>query len=147
MKSFGLITSLFAACVMAGVTVAVTAQVAAPAAGGAPQTPGGGGGGRGPSAGSVLWNDKCAGCHAAGGRAPNLFDETWLSKTDDARMMATIRGGVAGTEMPAFGSGLTDLQTFQLVAHIRTATATARSWRRSGNPAAADGSSTTAPWR
>lgn len=124
MKSFGLIVGLVAASTFAAVTTAGT-QVATPPAGGAPQGQGGGGGNRGPSPGSLLWNDKCAGCHA-GGRAPNLFDEKWLGSTDDARIMAAIRGGRQGTEMPAFGSELSELQIFQLVAHIRTATATAR---------------------
>lgn len=128
MKSFGLIAILVAACAGAAVTAAVTAQVAAPPAGGAPQTPGGrGGGGRGgPSPGSLLWDDKCAGCHVAGGRGTNLFDESWLSRTDDLRMTTAIKNGKSGTEMPAFGPALTDLQVFQLIAHIRTASATAR---------------------
>jgi glucose/arabinose dehydrogenase len=112
---------------MTRVTVAFTAQAAAPQTTGAPQAPGGGSGGnRGPSPGSLLWNDKCAGCHAAGGRAPNLFDEAWLSQTDDARVTAAIKNGKTASEMPAFGSELSDLQVFQLIAHIRTATATAR---------------------
>ncbi len=45
---------------------------------------------------------------------------------DDARITATIKAGVPGTEMPAFGGALTELQVFQLIQHIRTATATAR---------------------
>ena len=127
MKSWGVLIGAFAIWVSVGVTVVVIAQAGGtPPPGGAPQTPGrGGGGGRGPTPGSLLWADMCAGCHG-GGRAPNLFDEAWLSKTDDARIGHAIKNGVTGTEMPAFASGLTDLQVFQLIAHIRTATANAR---------------------
>ena len=124
MKSLGVITCVLAASMAVAVTVVVTAQVATPAA--APQTPGGGGGGRGPSPGSLLWNDKCAGCHGTAGRAPNLFDEAWLGRTDDSRITAVIKNGVPGTEMAPFGGALTELQIFQVIAHIRTATATAR---------------------
>ena len=45
---------------------------------------------------------------------------------DDARITATIKAGVPATEMPDFGGALTELQIFQLIQHIRTATATAR---------------------
>ena len=125
MKSLRFLTVLVSAWIGVAVTVAVTAPVAAPPAGGAPQAPGGGGG-RGPSPGSLLWNDKCAGCHGTAGRALNLFDDAWLSRMDDGRITASIKAGVPGTEMPAFGGGLTELQIFQLIQHIRTATATAR---------------------
>ena len=124
MKSWGVIGAAFAIWFGVGVTLVVIAQAGTPAAG-APQNPGGGGGGRGPSPGSLIWNSKCAGCHTAGGRAPNLFEESWLSKTDDVQMSATIKNGKPGTEMPAFGSALSDLQIFQLTQHVRTATATA----------------------
>jgi len=81
-----------------------------------------------PTPGALLWTDQCAGCHgtgAAAGRAPNLFDEAWLSRVDDTRMAAAIKKGVHDTEMPAFGSSLTDQQIFFLIQHIRTQTAAA----------------------
>src|SRR5262249_12703943 len=94
----------------------------------APQQPGGGRG-RGPLPGAVLWADQCAGCHGAGTtarRAPNLFDEAWLSRFDDAQIADAIKKGVPNTEMPAFGSSLNELQVFQLIQHIRMQTAAAR---------------------
>ncbi|MEO8481583.1 MAG: PQQ-dependent sugar dehydrogenase [Acidobacteriota bacterium] len=98
----------------------------APGAPGVPGAPGGGGGrGRGgPTPGSLLWTEQCAGCHgndAAGGRAPSLFDQKWLDSTTDARIANSIKNGVPNTEMEGFKS-LTDEQIFQLIAHIRTQT-------------------------
>jgi aldose sugar dehydrogenase len=125
MKSWGLVTALSAACAVVGVSVAIIAQAPQPAAGG--QGPGGGGG-RGPTPGSLLWAEKCAGCHGtatAPGRGPNLFDEGFL-KRDDAQIASAIKAGVAGTEMPAFATALSDLQVFQVILHLRTAAATAR---------------------
>src|SRR5262245_50589103 len=64
----------------------------------------GGRGGRGNPAG-MLFTDQCAGCHGtdlAGGRAPSLFDEKWLAKVDDARIIKSITDGVPGTEMEGF---------------------------------------------
>ena len=68
MKSLGFVTVLVSAWMGVAVTVVVMAQTAAPATAAAPQAPGGGGG-RGPSAGSLLWNDKCAGCHGTASAA------------------------------------------------------------------------------
>ena len=91
--------------------------------GGAPGAPAGGGGrGRGgPTPGSLLWNDKCSGCHD-GGRAPSLFDQKWLDATTDAHMTDVIKNGVPNTEMEGFKSLYTDDQIFQLISHIRTTT-------------------------
>lgn len=119
---------LVAACVLSGVTALVSAQGAAPTGGGQ-QPPAGGGGNRGPSPGSLVYNEYCSGCHGtpgATGRAPNLFDEAWLSKMSDAQIARKIGDGATGTEMPAFGAMLNDLQIFQTVQHLRTAAATAR---------------------
>ena len=99
----------------------VTTVAAVPAA---PQTQGGQRGG--PSPGSLLWAEHCAGCHGTGasaGRAPMLFDEAWLNRVGDADIIRTIENGVPNTEMPAFSSAFTDQQIFQLVQHIHTETA------------------------
>lgn len=128
MRWLGLLTVLAVVCVVGAVRTSIAAQGAAPQAGAGPQAPGGGGRG-GPPPGALVWNDKCSGCHGTGaaiGRAPNLFDEAWLSRTADDRIAATIAAGVAGTEMPAFGSDLNELQTFQVIQHLRTQSATAR---------------------
>jgi len=94
----------------------------------APQVPGGRRGG-GPLPGAVLWTEQCAGCHGTGataGRAPNLFDEEWLSRVSDAEIGNAIRKGIPNTEMPAFDTTLSELQAFQLIQHLRMATAAAR---------------------
>ena len=101
------------------VGIPLAASVQAPAAQG---RGGGGGRGRGPSAGALLWEDQCAGCHgndSAGGRAPSLFDQKWLDRTSDARMASSIKNGVPDTEMEPFGKALTDEQIFQVIQHIR----------------------------
>lgn len=110
MKSWGLVTGV----AVFGLVIAVTGSVGAQ---------------RGPLPGAAVWTEKCAGCHGTAiepGRAPNLFDEAWLKRTDDAAIAGTITHGVPGTEMPPFGSSLSELQAFQLIQHIRTATAAAR---------------------
>ena len=73
---------------------------------------------RGPLPGAAIWTEKCAGCHGTGaepGRAPNLFDEAWLNRHDDARVSDTIKAGVTATEMPGFASSLSDLQVFLVI--------------------------------
>jgi glucose/arabinose dehydrogenase len=82
--------------------------------------PAGGPGGANP--GAALYAEHCASCHGtdlAGGRAPSLFNEQWLATMTDARLTASIRGGVPGTAMPPFGTVLNDDQIWQLVQHIR----------------------------
>src|SRR5688572_29667376 len=103
----GLLTGGVVACAVV-VVAAASGQVTTPLTG-ASQPPGGGGG-RGPSPGTLIWNDKCAGCHAAGGRAPNLFEEAWLSRMSDESIAGKIKNGGPGTEMAAFGSALSELQ-------------------------------------
>ena len=123
MKSWRAIGGLAAAGMLLVINLTVAAQ------GGPPQAPGGGGGGRGPLPGSLIWADKCAGCHGTAteaGRAPRLFDDAWLARWDDAKITSTIENGVQGTEMPAFAATLNDLQVFQLIQHIRTQSAIAR---------------------
>src|SRR4030095_10083653 len=100
-------------------------------AGGPPvpgQAPAGGrGGGRG-NAGAALFTATCSGCHGTPevtGRAPWLFDQKWLDGTDDDKIANTIRRGVPEKGMVGFTpEQLSDQQIFQLIAYIRTATAT-----------------------
>lgn len=71
---------------------------------------------------AATYTDHCAGCHGtdlAGGRAPSLFTEAWLASVSDARLTASIRDGLPGTGMAAFGSLLNDEQIWQLVQYIR----------------------------
>src|SRR5262245_36562515 len=53
----------------------------------------------------ALFTEHCQGCHGsdlAGGRAPSLFDEKWLTSTRDDEILRSVRNGVAGSEMKAF---------------------------------------------
>jgi cytochrome c oxidase cbb3-type subunit III len=65
----------------------------------------------------ALYGRNCAGCHGVQGRlgaARPLDDPVYLALVPADRLRAIIRGGVAGTSMPAFGTAaggeLTDAQ-------------------------------------
>ena len=75
---------------------------------------------------ALLFRTHCAGCHGAegrGGAALALADPVYLAIADDTVLTAVIRGGVAGSLMPAFGQSagglLTDDQVTALVHGIR----------------------------
>jgi mono/diheme cytochrome c family protein len=74
-------------------------------------------------AGGRLFNAVCAECHgtnAAGGdQAPALDTGGFMHGGDDEEVFRTIRMGVTGTEMDAHAD-LTDEQTWQLVAYIKS---------------------------
>jgi glucose/arabinose dehydrogenase len=81
-----------------------------------------GGGGRG-GPGAALYTEHCVSCHGtdlAGGRYDSLFDQEWLSKMSDDRMVSSILNGVPNTEMEGFKQALTELQVWQLVQYVRT---------------------------
>jgi cytochrome c oxidase cbb3-type subunit III len=76
---------------------------------------------------AALFGTNCAGCHGAegrGGAALALADPVYLAIADDAVLTAAIRGGVAGSLMPAFGQDagglLTDRQVTALVHGMRS---------------------------
>jgi mono/diheme cytochrome c family protein len=76
---------------------------------------------------AVLFRTNCAGCHGAegrGGAALALADPVYLAIVDDTALSAAIRGGVAGSLMPAFGQSagglLTDAQVTALVHGMRS---------------------------
>ena len=76
---------------------------------------------------AVLFQTNCAGCHGdegRGGAALALADPVYLAIADDTVLTAAIRGGVAGSLMPAFGQSagglLTDEQVKALVRGIRS---------------------------
>src|SRR5262245_26923082 len=80
------------------------------------------GGGRG-GPGATLYAEHCVSCHGtdlAGGRYDSLFDQAWLAKMTDVRMVSSIQNGVPNTEMEGFKQALTELQIWQLVQYIRT---------------------------
>jgi glucose/arabinose dehydrogenase len=98
-----------------------------PAAGAPAPAPAAGRGGRGnPTA--QLFNEVCAGCHGAtptaGPRAPSLLADTWLHGGDDEAIARNIRDGFIEKGMPPFKDSLTDQQVWQMVAYLRTQTAT-----------------------
>jgi mono/diheme cytochrome c family protein len=75
---------------------------------------------------AVLFRTHCAGCHGPegrGGAALALADPIYLAIADDAVLTGAIRGGVAGSLMPAFGQSagglLTDAQVTALVRGMR----------------------------
>ena len=82
-------------------------------------------------AGQTLFNQVCQSCHGPGGqgsdRGPALTG-TLKNGNTDADLFRTIRNGVPGTQMAAFGN-FTDAQVWQLVSFIHSTQA--------GAPAAA----------
>jgi len=74
------------------------------------------------AAGRRVYDQACQSCHGPGGqgdRGPALNRTDFVHGGDDGDLFRTIRGGVAGTEMPAFAR-LTDVQTWQIVWYIRS---------------------------
>ncbi len=68
------------------------------------------------------FEENCSGCHGApgtAGRAPNLFDARLLAQRSDEDLFRTIKAGISGAEMPAFGEVLPDAQIWQLIAWLR----------------------------
>jgi glucose/arabinose dehydrogenase/mono/diheme cytochrome c family protein len=115
-------TTLALAVPRSGAQAALQGPPAGPAGGAPPAGAPGPGGGRGANPAAASFAEHCASCHGtdlAGGRAPSLFGEAWLATITDSRMMASIRNGVPGTGMPAFGSLLNDDHIWQLVQYVR----------------------------
>src|SRR5687767_13056922 len=74
-----------------------------------------------------LFEEVCATCHgntaAAGPRAASLLADKWLHGGDDESIATNIRNGFAAAGMPPFKDALTDQQIWQMVAYLRTQTA------------------------
>jgi glucose/arabinose dehydrogenase len=99
---------------------------AQPAERGAAPPGGGQGRGRGNQA-AMLYTEQCSGCHGtdlSGGRAPSLFDETWVHGNDDETIARNIQNGFPQAGMVPYKDTLSDQQIWQLVAYLRTAGAT-----------------------
>src|SRR6476646_11725475 len=76
--------------------------------------------------GTGLFRARCADCHgmdARGVRSPDLTQVWAAGRTDDG-LFKTIKNGVANTEMPA-NPRMNDLETWQLLAYLRTLAAPA----------------------
>ncbi|HWY61522.1 MAG TPA: PQQ-dependent dehydrogenase, methanol/ethanol family [Rhizomicrobium sp.] len=75
-----------------------------------------------PAAGQALFGATCAACHgqgATGGRGPDLTSGRFVHGGSDYEIFQTIRGGVAGTEMPSFSS-LPGDDVWRLVTYIKS---------------------------
>src|SRR5262245_62850987 len=108
-----------AAGFLAGLTLTLSGQTAAPAA--SDRNPFSGD----PKAttdGAVLFRQDCMYCHgvaARGGmRGPDLTTGSWNHGGSDAEIAATVKGGVPGTAMPA--STMTQDEIWKIVAYLRT---------------------------
>ncbi len=78
-------------------------------------------------AGEVLYHESCANCHGENGQGsvgPALNSKSLLKQVSDDQFFSLILTGVPGTGMPAwgqnFGGPLTDEESRQLVAYIRS---------------------------
>lgn len=90
-------------------------------------------------AGRVRFEQVCSNCHGAGGEGgqgeghgPNLVDNPNIRRAKDVGIFNTIRNGVPGTPMPRFA--LPDAALWELVAFIRSLSATAITMNVAGDP-------------
>ena len=75
-----------------------------------------------PAAGRALFDSTCAACHgtgATGGRGPNLTSGRFVHGSGDYDIFTTIRGGVAGSEMPSFAQLPAD-DVWRVVTYIKS---------------------------
>lgn len=89
--------------------------------------------------GQQLWSENCATCHGQSGEgvtAPALNSQEFLASVTDQQIAGIVRGGVPGSEMPAwladYGGALTEQQIEAVVSYVRSWQATAPSrpdWR------------------
>jgi len=86
-------------------------------------------------AGMGQFRSRCADCHgmdARGVRAPDLT-QVWASGRTDDGLFKTLKNGVAGTEMPAFGPRMFDHEAWQILAYLRTIAAPTSNDMAKGN--------------
>lgn len=92
-------------------------------------------------AGARLYRGKCAGCHGpeggGTGAGPALRDGSFKRGASDEALFQTITNGVPGTAMPAFPQN--SLETWQIVAHLRTLSVARRAGKTAGDPKAGAG--------
>ncbi len=82
------------------------------------------------SAPEVIYAEKCASCHGAGrlgGTGPALIPDT-LSRMKSDAIAKVIGNGRVATQMPAFGSELSQEAITALAAYIKTPLATVPTW-------------------
>jgi len=85
------------------------------------------------AAGEHLYQDNCAMCHAADGTGknwiggflrphpPDLTARSCIAELDDRVLADSIRQGIPGSSMPAFGNVFNDDQVAALIAYLRKA--------------------------
>jgi putative heme-binding domain-containing protein len=86
-------------------------------------------------AGMGQFRSRCADCHgmdARGVRAPDLT-QVWASGRSDDGLFKTLKNGVVGTEMPAFGPRMFDQEAWQILAYLRTIAAPTSNDMAKGN--------------
>lgn len=73
--------------------------------------------------GAQVFATRCASCHAADGRGligPNLTDSFQLHGTTRLDIFTTVKNGVAGTAMPAWGEQLPPGDVFAAATYVST---------------------------
>ena len=94
------------------------------------------------TAGAQVYGQTCTACHgpegAAGEIAPAIVSGESADRRNDAQILATIRGGVPGTPMPAFAGKLSDDDILRVSAYIHALRGTAIDNPSPGNPAAGE---------
>jgi putative heme-binding domain-containing protein len=92
--------------------------------------------------GKAIYDQNCTACHGANGgsgeRAPAIVaaDATTLrGERSEAQLLAIVRNGIPGTQMPAWGKRLSDDQINELGAYIHALRGTAIDNPMPGDPA------------
>lgn len=73
------------------------------------------------SQGLVLFSKACASCHGQNGEGvvgPNLTDNNWLHGNTPEMVFKTIKEGVSGTSMTAYGNMYSDKDVLLLTSYI-----------------------------
>ena len=90
--------------------------------------------------GRALYAKICQSCHGPAGegggdRGPSLTRTRLTHGNGDADLFRAIRSGIPGTQMPPFAAALSETETWQLVAHLRTLQGPRRGGHRRSPPA------------
>lgn len=92
--------------------------------------------------GQRLYQSNCAGCHgldARGGEhAPNIATVQRAQQLTDADLLRTIRDGIPGAGMPAFGARLNGDELSAIAGYLRTLQGAQKTISLPGNPEAGE---------
>ncbi|HEX3684038.1 MAG TPA: c-type cytochrome [Bryobacteraceae bacterium] len=93
---------------------------------------------QGQQSGQAVYQTNCAGCHGLDGRggehAPDIATVQRLQRLTRAELLRTIRNGVPGSGMPAFGARLTHGQLTAVAGYLRSLQGAQTSVPLPGNP-------------